>query len=601
MIRLCSLIKWIIVVSIAVTVCVPLYSQPTLYDESKVPEYTLPSALVMADGREVSTPQQWLSERRPELMEMFMREVYGYAPGRQKGQHYKVLSVDKNAMGGKATRKEIAVYFSKSEEYYMTLLMYVPNVLQKPAPAFLGINFRGNHTTVYDEEVSLPTLDQINWYGDGYVFYERGFDAHRWPVEYLIDNGYASITFCMSDVDPDWYDGFKNGVHGLFDKNERTDSSWGAIAAWAWGLSRAMDYIETDHDIDSSRIAVHGHSRLAKTALWAGATDPRFAVVIANNAGCTGAAISRRKYGETVSKIQKTFPHWFCRNYLKYSNKEEELPFDQHELLAMIAPRPVYTASAILDKWGDPKGEFLGIVNASAVYELFGFKGVEGDELPPLEKMVSGDRQGYHVRHGGHDMLLYDWEQFVTFTDRFFRPVPKNLSKDESVAYEMLAERYPSADISIITTTPMELYSTNEELCGALINAEHILDSLKTLLNDCEKGISVDGERVSHLRMSAHTDRDNVLWNLSLTPTQSLGVNNPSYPRKWYHHALKVEYEINGYPGVDFIFFDQKNPYRPIYTKSDLAGKWRKYIMTQEDIDRIYRVIMTTCQSPTVH
>ena len=213
-----------------------------------------------------------------------------------------------------------------------------------------------------------------------------------------------------------------HGVHAVIDADKpRTGESWGTISAWAWALSRALDYLETDGDIDSEKVAVMGHSRLGKTALWAGATDPRFALVISNDSGCSGAALSRRNVGESVEVINRSFPHWFCDNYKKYGADVQGLPFDQHELISLIAPRPVYVASASKDTWADPEGEFLSIVNASPVYALYGYKGLEGEVFPPVNTPLSADRMGYHLREGKHDVVLYDWEQFVSFADRFLK------------------------------------------------------------------------------------------------------------------------------------------------------------------------------------
>lgn len=397
---------------------------PYNFDEDKVPEYTLPDPLKMQDGTPVTTTEQWMEKRRPELLELFRNEIYGYSAPRQEGQHYKVLSEDRNVFGGLATRREVALYYTDKEDLFMVMLMYIPNDVKGPVPAFMIMNLAGNVSVHSDPGISQPTYPQLhNWGVFGVA--PRGYRQDRYPLEMILNRGYALVTFYKGDVDPDYDDGFRNGVQKYIYRPDQTfpdGNQWGSISAWAWGMSRVMDYLETESDIDETKVAVIGHSRGGKTALWAAAQDQRFAMAISNCSGCTGAAISRRKKGETVKAIQMTFPNWFCTNYLKYMDNEDELPVDQHELIALIAPRPVYVASASNDRGADPKGEFLGAVGAMPVYELFGYKGLDSTEFPEKpHSSIGGDHMGYHYREGSHDLLAWDWAHYLDFADTYLK------------------------------------------------------------------------------------------------------------------------------------------------------------------------------------
>jgi hypothetical protein len=423
--RITSLLRQFTILAILLATSVTFAQNPNAnYDEAKVGNYTLPDPLVMTNGQPVKTPRDW-AQRRAEILRLFETHVYGRTPKQFPRITFAETKRDPQALNGAATRKEVTVFLTgKPDGLKMHVLLYVPNHRQQPAPAFLGMNFNGNHAVHNDPTITMSTA----WFREnkdsGFVNNHateksRGVEARRWPVEMIVARGYAVATVYYGDVFPDHKDGWADSIiPRLSGKGQAAPDAWNAIGAWAWGLSRVLDYLTRDKDIDAKRVALWGHSRLGKAALWAGAQDERFALVISNDSGEGGAALARRNFGETVERINTAFPHWFCTNFKPYSQNVAALPVDQHLLLALIAPRPLYVASAAEDLWADPRGEFLSAQAASPVYKLLGKDGLGASAMPGLHQPVL-TTIGHHLRAGVHDVTNYDWEQFLNFADKY--------------------------------------------------------------------------------------------------------------------------------------------------------------------------------------
>ena len=398
------------------------------YDESKVPQFTLPDVLSTPDGKhKAENAIDWLQNVRPQVLDFFQSQLYGYMPPRPAQMSFELREASDDALGGIALRRQYRIHLKdKGGEHFIDLLVYIPKGAKKPVPVFHGLNFCGNHSVIDDSAIFLPAGWVTNSHYPTLTVKDhkaheenRGGMSFRWPVEKLIKLGYAFSTAHYGDIYPDKEkeDSSADSIYKIFDKQSGF-SSGPATIAWAWGNSRIIDCLQSIKEIDSSKIAVTGQSRLGRTAILTGALDERVTLTLGNNPGCMGTAISRRRFGERIDLICGLFPYWFSPNLKKYFDNEAALPVDQHNLVACIAPRLVYVASASEDYWGDFKGELMGLVEAEKVYKLFGAKNLPNMENLEIEKPFMGDAMGFHLRAGKHNMMPYDWENYIAFAKK---------------------------------------------------------------------------------------------------------------------------------------------------------------------------------------
>lgn len=422
-----------IVAVLALSLVAACSSERHFADPATLPVHAdLPDPLVMLDGRKVETRDQWEKERKPELRALFQHYMYGNLP-KKADVRATVRRSDPKAFGGKATLSEVSLAIDGANGPKFEVLLVVPNQRTGPAPVFLGLNFSGNHAIVADPAVALPTT----WMrpgrsGDDTVVNNRATEKGRgkaigtWALEQSIDRGYAVATCYYGDIFPDKAD-MNDSLYKYFNtptagQTSPGDTGSGAISMWAWGLHRIIDYLVTVPELDKSRIAVTGHSRLGKTALLAAALDERIALAIPHQAGCGGTGPSRSKNpkAETVAIINKAFPHWFDDNFKKFNESVQRLPFDQNCLVALCAPRPVLYTNGIEDQWANPDGQFEMLKAASPVYKLLGVEGITAAEMPSVGKLVDS-RLGYFMRTGPHVSDPDYWKIFLDYADRYFK------------------------------------------------------------------------------------------------------------------------------------------------------------------------------------
>src|SRR5262245_4302584 len=389
---------------------------PVNYDEAQVGNYTLHDPLVSTDGRKVRDANSWYKKRRPEIVRLFEENQFGRSPGRPADMSFDVFDKGTPALEGKAIRKQVTIYFSRNKSGpKMDLLIYLPAKTSKPVPLFLNLSFTANSSAVDDSGIKPGEV----WGRDKKRGPAPKGSFGRLDVAPFLAAGIGVATVYYGDIEPDFLEGLPYGVRGSYLKPGQTEpapNEWGAIAAWAWGLSRALDYLETDKGVDAKRVAIFGISRLGKTVLWAGAHDTRFAVVIASCSGEGGAALSRRNYGETIKHLTAPtrYPYQFAANYQKFGDHVDQFPVDSNLLIALIAPRPLLLQTGDTDGWSDPKGEFLAAVAAGPVYRLLGKEGLDTDQMPQAGQPIL-HTLGYAMHAAGHGTVPSDWDLFLKF------------------------------------------------------------------------------------------------------------------------------------------------------------------------------------------
>lgn len=380
-------------------------------DEALVPPYQLPALLVSSEGKPITTPDEWFHTRRPQIMALFGNLIYGIVPSPESPVRttHEVIRRDASFMNGRATRKDVRIRFENAKgTAEMQILVFTPNAVGQPAPTFLLHSFANTRDEGHDASPDRP-----------------GFLRNGIPLGEFLQRGFGFVIVHQGDLVRHNEVEFQKGIHPLFYRTGQSfpkANEWGVLSAVAWGASRTLDYLETDPDVDAKRIAIMGHSKMGKATLWTAAQDPRFALAISAQSGCGGAALWKRNFGENLEKMVTRFPYWLCRNAWKFARSEDDLPVDQHMLLACIAPRPVYVASGVEDLWADARGEYLSAWHASEVYRLLGKKGLDSETSPPVGEVIAKSDVGYHNRAGGHSVEMFDWLRFLEFAEFHLKP-----------------------------------------------------------------------------------------------------------------------------------------------------------------------------------
>lgn len=400
-------------------------------DESKVPPYSLPQF-------QSKTVEEWERNERPRIIQQFKDIMYGKMPPAPDNMKLELLAQKDNALNGLAIRKEIRIHclMNNGRKFYFDMLVYIPKNTKCPPPVFVGLNFSGNQAGTPELDVRMTSGMYLNSERKLCPLVSRARRLSDWNYEEAMKRGYAVATACYWEICPDFMTGIKISPFTLFYEpkdlrmdyevpfSESKQCKWvrpvSIIGAWAWGLSRMLDALEQEPLVDAKSAAVIGHSRLGKTALWAGACDQRFKLVVSNNSGCCGAALSRRRFGENLEIAFWEARHWYCGGLAPFIVNVDKMPIDQHMLLALIAPRTLCVASATKDLNADPKGEFLATQAASKVWNLYGMQGIDGIAMPQPDT-PTGTNVSYHLRTGKHAILAQDWACYYNLADQVFK------------------------------------------------------------------------------------------------------------------------------------------------------------------------------------
>jgi hypothetical protein len=402
------------------------------YSEEKVPAYSLPDPLVMASGEKVTTAQMWREKRRPEILKLYETEIYGRIPENAPTVTWEVTETDAGAREGAAVMKRVVGRMGENADGpKMNLTLHLPAKVNGPVPMLLSISFGFGPGAAGAKAGTAPkagsTSNQADGGAQGSASKNQQTKARPPAFDTLAELlprgwGYAVLTY--SDIQPDRADQWTSGVVGLTLQEGQTKphpDEWGTISAWSWGISRAIDYLETEKSVNPKQIAVTGVSRLGKTVLWASAMDERIAAVFSVVSGEMGAALIRRDWGETLDDMAQNFPWQFAGNMQKWVGRWNDLPIDQHMLVALSAPRPVYVNGGLTDQWSDPKGEFLSLVAAGPVYRLLGKRDLGTNELPGLDVPLTSGDLAFHYHSSGHTAVPADWKAFLDFAERHFK------------------------------------------------------------------------------------------------------------------------------------------------------------------------------------